>query len=70
MKTFTVDQRIGIPDSTGRMQYLFPNREYKIDARRKGFFNPASQVISKDLYEGIFPEDVPAEAVEPNNEEN
>lgn len=54
MKTFTVEKRTNVPLHNGRMAYLIPGVEYAIDGRRKGFYNSASGVISKDLYELVM----------------
>lgn len=57
--TFTVDRRKGVRQPNGRMAYLIPGREYKIDGRRKGYFDPYAQVLSKDIYDtvvGVEPE--------------
>lgn len=73
MKTFTVERRTGVRQPSGRMAYLMPGREYKIDGRRKGFFSPGEQIVSKDIYEkvvGVEPEEVDFDAEETNEEED
>lgn len=73
MKTFTVERQKGVRLPSGRMGYLFAGREYKIDGRRKGFFDQAQQIVSQDIYDkvvGVEPEEVDFDAEETNEEED
>jgi len=70
MNTFTPKAVIGIRMPTGRKEYMMPGREYKVDGRRKGFFNPASRIVSKDLIARYVEEPVEVDLDEtPNTEE-
>lgn len=73
MKTFTVERRTGVRQPNGRIDYLMPGREYKIDGRRKGYFHPSEQVVSKDIYEkvvGVKPKKVDFDTEETKEEED
>ena len=71
MKKFISPKRIGIRNKAGRMDYIVEGEEYKIDGRRKGYFNQGEMVISQDLCEKYFTTESPAIEVEeiPNQEE-
>jgi len=71
MKTFIAPRRVGVRNHLGRMDYIVEGSEYKIDGRRKGYFNQGEMVISQDLCEKYFTTESPAIEVEeiPNQEE-